>query len=308
LKKENFMSDTKIRVGNAPCSWGVIENVEGERGGYAKVLDEMAATGFAGTELGDWGFMPTDPEALRAELDARQLKLLASWVSVKLHDRTGHAASEADAVRTARQLALVGGPDNLIVLGNDPYVDPMRTLNAGRLTPEMGMSEAGWQTFARGANMIARRVMDETGLRTVFHHHIGTWIETPAETQRLMDMTDPAILGLVFDTGHWSFAGGDEVEGVRQFADRIWHVHFKDHDPEVARQSREFGWDGPTSVGHGVFCELGRGDVDFPAVRDALTQIGYDGWIVVEQDVLPGMGTPKASAQRNRDYLKTLGL
>ena len=142
------MSDTKIKVGNAPCSWGVIENVEGERGGYARVLDEMAATGFAGTELGDWGFMPTDPTELRAELDARQLKLLASWVSVKLHDAAEHATSEADAVRTARQLALVGGPDNLIVLGNDPYMDPMRTLHSGRLTPEMGMSEAQWQVFA----------------------------------------------------------------------------------------------------------------------------------------------------------------
>jgi inosose dehydratase len=100
------MSNANIKVGNAPCSWGVIENVEGERGGYAQVLDEMAATGYAGTELGDWGFMPTDPDALRAELDARQLKLLASWVSVKLHDASEHAASEADAVRTARQLGV----------------------------------------------------------------------------------------------------------------------------------------------------------------------------------------------------------
>ncbi|MBE2271820.1 MAG: TIM barrel protein [Anaerolinea sp.] len=297
-----------LRIANAPCSWGVIEGIEGERYDYVRVLNEIAATGYSGTELGDWGFMPTDPARLTDELAARRLDLLASWVSVKLHDPAQHEDSAETCVRTAKLLAAVGGADNFIVLGNDPYADPTRTKYAGRITPEMGMSEAGWQTFARGANMIARRVMDETGLRTVFHHHIGTWIETPAETQRLMDMTDPAILGLVFDTGHWSFAGGDEVEGVRQFADRIWHVHFKDHDPEVARQSREFGWDGPTSVGHGVFCELGRGDVDFPAVRDALTQIGYDGWIVVEQDVLPGMGTPKASAQRNRDYLKTLGL
>jgi inosose dehydratase len=76
----------------------------------------------------------------------------------------------------------------------------------------------------------------------------------------------------------------------------------------VARESREQEWDGPTSVGHGVFCELGKGDVDFPAVRDTLKDLGYDGWIVVEQDVLPGMGTPKESAQRNRDYLRSIGL
>ena len=90
-----------LKIANAPCSWGVIENVAGERGGYAQLLDEMSETGYDGTELGDWGFMPTDPEKLRAELEARKLKLLASWVSVFLHDASRHAQSEADAVRTA---------------------------------------------------------------------------------------------------------------------------------------------------------------------------------------------------------------
>lgn len=297
-----------FNIANAPCSWGVIENIEGERYDYVRVIDEIAGTGYSGTELGDWGFMPTDPARLKDELQARGLALLASWVSVHLHDAAKHEQSAADAVRTAKLLAAVGGESNFIVLGNDPYSDPLRTLNAGRITPEMGMSDDQWQVFARGADTVARRVMDETGLRTVFHHHIGTWIETPSETQRLMDMTDPSILGLCFDTGHWKFGGGDPVTGVYQFADRIWHVHFKDHEPRVARQSREQHWDGPTSVGHGVFCELGKGNVNFPAVRDALQQIGYSGWIVVEQDVLPGMGTPAESARRNREYLRTLGL
>jgi inosose dehydratase len=302
------MITESFKVGNAPCSWGVIENVEGERGGYRQVLDEMEATGYAGTELGDWGFMPTDPQQLSAELADHHLKLLASWVSVKLHDRNSHAASEADAVRTARQLALVGGPYDLIVLGNDPYVDPMRTLNAGRIRPDQGMSEAQWAVFAEGANRVARAVKSETGLRTVFHHHIGTWIETPEETARLLEMTDPEVLGLCFDTGHWRFGGGDPLTGLRRHADRIWHVHFKDHDPKVAAQSRLEGWGGVESVGHGLFCELGKGDVDFPGVLAELKSMGYNGWIVVEQDVLPGMGSPKESAARNRAYLHSIGL
>src|SRR2546421_8549866 len=166
------MTNVKIRVGNAPVSWGVIENVEGERGGYARVLDEMQQTGFVGTELGDWGFLPTDPTVLRQELATRNLKLLASWVSVYLHDADRHAASEADAVRTARLLAEVGGPDNLIVLGNDPYGDPMRTQNAGRIKPEQGMSDAQWQVFTEGANRVARAVKRGNWLRDRFPSHI----------------------------------------------------------------------------------------------------------------------------------------
>jgi inosose dehydratase len=262
-----------LKIANAPCSWGVIENIEGERYDYARVLNEITATGYIGTELGDWGFMPTDPAKLSEELEARKLRLLASWVSVHLHDAGKHQQSADDCVRTGKLLAAVGGKDCFIVLGNDPYTDPIRTKNAGRITPDMGMSEDQWKVFASGANYVARRVMDETGLRTVFHHHIGTWVETPAETQRLMDMTNPDILGLVFDTGHWRFGGGDEVQGVHQFKERIWHVHFKDHQPDVARQSREQGWDGPTSVGHGIFAELGKGDVNFPAVLEALKAI-----------------------------------
>ena len=297
-----------LRVANAPCSWGVIENIEGERYDYVRVLNEIAETGYAGTELGDWGFMPTDPDKLAQELAARNLKLLASWVNVYLHREDGHQQSIDDCVRTAKLLATVGGEDNFIILGNDCYKDPVRNKNAGRITPEMGMDDDTWEIFAKGANTVAQRVMDEAGLRTLFHHHIGTWIETPAEVERLMTMTNPDILGLVFDTGHYSFGGGNPVEGIKKHADRIWHVHFKDHDPAVAQKSREEAWDGPESVGQGVFCELGQGDVDFPAVLATLKDIEYDGWIVVEQDVLPGMGSPKESAARNRAYLASIGL
>lgn len=297
-----------IRVANAPCSWGVIENVSGERGGYASVLDEMQATGYAGTELGDWGFMPTNPQELRHELQSRQLALLASWVTVHLHDPQRYAQNEAETLRTARQLAEVGGPDNFVVLGNDPYTDPVRTHYAGRISPDQAMSEQQWQTFADNANRIAHAIKRETGLRTVFHHHIGTWVETPAEIERLLGMTDPELLGLCFDTGHYSFGGGDPLVGLHKHAARIWHVHFKDHQPTIAAQSRREDWDAIKAVEHGVFCELGKGDVDFPAIAELLKQSGYQGWIVVEQDVLPGMGTPKQSAQRNRDYLRSIGL
>ena len=298
-----------VRIANAPCSWGVIEGIEGDRAGYVRVIDEMQETGYAGTELGDWGFMPTDPDELRAELDARGLALVGSWVSVKLHDAGCHAQSIADAVRTATQLARVGGPEAVVVLGNDPYGDPLRTRIAGRVRPGDGMSDEQWAVFAAGANALARRVMDEAGIRTVMHQHIGTLVETEAEARRLFAMTDPSVLGLCLDTGHWTFgAGGDPVAAVRELRDRVWHVHFKDCDPAVMAASREHEWSGPESVGHGVFCELGRGCVDFPGMLAALEEIGYGGWVVVEQDVLPGMGTPRESAGRNRQYLRSIGV
>ena len=296
------------KVANAPCSWGVIENIEGDRAGYARVLDEMQRAGYAGTELGEWGFMPTDPEQLRLEMASRNLALLASWVSVCLQDAGRHHESAEAALRAAKLLAAAGGRDALIVLGNDPYTDIERTGHAGRITRDLEMTDTQWRTFARGATHVATRVLEETGLRTVFHHHIGTWIETPDETRRLLEMTDPGLLGLCFDTGHWKFAGGDPVRGIQQYADRIWHVHFKDHNPRVAEQSRNDQWDGPTSIGRGVFCELGTGDIDFASVVRALDEIEYAGWIVVEQDVLPGTGTPMESARRNREYLRGIGV
>lgn len=298
-----------VRIANAPCSWGVIEGIEGDRSGYVRVIDEMHETGYVGTELGDWGFMPTDPDQLRSELDARDLALVGSWVTVHLEDRDQHRQSADDAVRTGRQLARVGGPGAVVVLGNDPYGNPHRTRIAGRVTPADTMSEPEWAVFAEGANLVARRVMDEAGIRTVVHQHIGTLIETEAEARRLFDMTDPSVLGLCLDTGHWTFgAGGDPVAAVREFRDRVWHVHFKDCDPVVMEASRRNGWDGPQSVGHGVFCELGRGCVDFPGMLRALDDIGYQGWVVVEQDVLPGMGNPRESAHRNREYLRSIGV
>ena len=297
-----------VRIANAPCSWGVIEGIQGDGGGYRRVIDEMAETGYVGTELGDWGFMPTDPDELRGELDSRGLALVASFAVPCLQDATRHPESADDAVKIGKLLAAVGGPETLVVLGNDPYGDPARGKMAGRITAGQGMSDEQWKVFAGGADYLARRVRDEAGIRTVFHQHLGTLVESMDEVRRLLDATDPSLVGVCLDTGHWTFGtGGDPAVAVRELRDRIWHVHFKDCDPTVMAASREQEWDGLTSTGHGVFCELGKGCVDFPGVLRALDEIGYDGWIVVEQDILPGMGTPRDSARRNREYLRSIG-
>jgi inosose dehydratase len=299
-----------FRVANAPCSWGVLEHERaGLAVGYAQVLDEMAATGYDGTELGDWGFMPIDPVRLREELDRRRLALVGAYVPVRLADAAAHGAGRAAAVRTARLLCdAAAAARPVIVLADDTAADPRRAAIAGRVIASDGLPEEAWATVAQGAESIARAVAEETGLSTVFHHHCATWVETPGEVAALMERTDPDLLGLCVDTGHLTYGGGDPVALVSRYGPRVRHVHFKDCDPAIAGRARREGWDYTTAVGHGLFCELGEGAVDFPAVLRALEAAGYDGWIVVEQDVLPRHGTPRASAQRNRDYLRTLGL
>ena len=298
-----------IKVANAPCSWGILEfDLEGEAAGYAQVLDEIAATGYAGTELGDWGFMPTDPKQLRQEIHSRGLTLLGAFVPVMLKDVKAHASGIEVALRTARLLAEAEGSTPFIVLADDNGKIPERTQNAGRIQPEHSLTEAEWKIFAEGAEKVAQAVRKETRLRTVFHHHCAGYVESPAELDILMKSTDPSLLGLCFDTGHYRFGGGDPLACLKTYKDRIWHMHFKDCHPEVAATSRLEKWDYFTSVRNGIFCELGKGEIDFPLIKAELEKIGYGGWIVVEQDVLPGMGRPKESAQRNRDYLASIGL
>jgi inosose dehydratase len=308
-----------IRVANAPCSWGALE-FEGMGGtiAYGQMLDELRDTGFVGAELGDWGYMPTEPTALRGELQNRDLAMVGAFVPVALKYPDKHAGGEADTLKVARLLAAVantgvGGQLPLVILADANGADPLRTRNAGRVTPEMGLSSSEWETFTRGAERIARAVHDATGLKTAFHHHCGGYVETPEEIARFLEMTDPDLLRLVFDTGHYLFGSGrieGQVvqDGLNRFGERIQHVHFKDCQPRIAQQARAEGWDYFTAVRHGVFCELGKGSVPFAAVADWLRGRRYQGWIVVEQDILPGMGSPKASAQRNRAYLSTIGL
>lgn len=297
-----------IQVANAPCSWGVLEfDLAGKAAGYSQVLDEMARAGYVGTELGDWGFMPTDPADLRAELQRRNLHMLAAFVPVKLADPKAHDEGIGRAVQTARLLAAVSDHP-FIVLADDNGTNPARTRNAGRIRPEHGMREVQWEHFVLGAERLAATVLNETGVKTVFHHHGAGYIETPAEIERLLDATNPLLLGLCFDTGHYALGGGNPVEGFRKHRDRIWHVHFKDFDPKVAEEARRHEWDYFQAVQNGIFCELGRGGVDFAGMVEAMNESRYHGWIVVEQDVLPGMGSPLESARRNREFLRRLGL
>jgi inosose dehydratase len=298
-----------IRVANAPCSWGVLEFAGAvEPAGYGTVLDEIRATGYDGTELGDWGFMPTDPARLGAEIAARNLELVGAFVPIAFADAAAHEPGEAVAVKTARLMRDAGAVNAFIVLSDNNGTVPVREQHAGRITAGQGLTETQWQTFAAGVDRVARAVWDATGLRSVFHPHCGGYVETPEEIDELMRRTDPTKVGLVFDTGHILYGGGDPETVLARHRDRVWHVHFKDCDRQVAEAARAQRLGYLDAVRRQLFCELGAGAVDFAAIVRRLRGSSYDGWIVVEQDVFPGYGTPRQSAQKSRDYLRSLGV
>jgi inosose dehydratase len=301
----------KLLVGNAPCSWGTLEfeGVGGEPIGFNRMLDELAETGYAGTELGDWGYMPTDPPVLRNELSRRGLVMLGAFVSVALKESSVLSDGIARAVKTARLLAAVATtPAPFLVLADNNGTVAGRTQRAGRIKAEDGLSLSEWKNFASGAEAVARAVLSETGLKTVFHHHCAGYIETHDEIAKLLELTDPRLLGLVFDTGHYTYGSGgaDAVEALDCFRERIWYIHLKDCHPGIAAQARAAGWNYFDAVRHGLFCELGKGSVNFPRLLCRLAEWNYPGCLLVEQDVLPGMGSPKESARRNREYLATI--
>jgi inosose dehydratase len=310
---------SKIQVGNAPCSWGTLE-FEGYNSnpiGYKQMLDELVETGYTATELGDWGFMPTDPQELHKEIDGRKLAMLGAYTQVAFINADAHAAGKEEVLKIARLLAASSpGRKPYIILADDAATIPARTLNAGRATPAISMTAAEWKVYTRGVQDIARAVREETGLPTIFHHHCAGYIETPAEIDIFLENTDPSLVNLVFDTGHFVFGSGPDspytagqiVPALEHYGSRIVYIHFKDCHPELAARSRFEKWDYINCLKHGIFCELGLGCVDFKGVVNWLEKRSYSGWILVEQDLLPGMGNPKESAQRNRNFLKSVGL
>jgi len=280
-----------IRIATAPVSWGVME-VEGFGGQkpYGETLDEMVEAGYQGTELGPYGFLPTDPARLNAELSARGLTLVGAFVPLPLADPSRYEAAFAEAAKVIELLAQCGRPH--VVLADEMAARPAQ------------MDSAQWREAASFTERAARAAASR-GLDAVFHHHAGTCVETPDELAQLCEQTDPALLGVCLDTGHYLYGGGDPLEAVARYKSRIRHLHFKDIRRDVLESCRRDSVSFVEAVRRGVFSELGQGAIDFSAVVRALLDCGYDGWAVFEQDVDPSQPgiDPKASAARSRQFL-----
>ena len=281
-----------LRLANAPTSWGVEDPSDELNPPWQSVVAQIADAGFAGTELGPLGYMPTDPELLRAELEDRGLQLVGGYVFEQLHTPDRARAALDEARRTTELIAAAGGELLVIIPGFTPKREPL--------------PDDGWRTMADTIREIALIAIDEHGLTPVLHPHAGTHIEFEDEIDRVAELTD---VSLCLDTGHCAYAGIEPVALYEKLGERVAYFHFKDVDPGRRRRALEAGLSFEQAIGERVFCPLGAGTVDFAALRAALDAHDFTGWATVEQDRLPtDSTTPAEDAAASLAHLRQVGL
>jgi inosose dehydratase len=299
----------EVKIGSAPISWDVLSFGGSKTSGlsFAQMLDGIAAAGYEGTEISTNGFFPAEAESLRTELEKRNLKAASSYVALPLEQETA-LDSMLEQVQSVGALLAQFNVSEIIIAGNTM---PSRLEVAGSVAADGsdGWTDEEWKRAANALEVVATHCKERFNLKTVFHHHTGTYVETPAEVERIMEMTDPELVGLCFDTGHYHYGGGDVVAATEQYADRIGYLHIKDVWPEKLEKVRRERIHMREAWAMDIFAELGRGAIDFPAFFDLLRTQGFQGWMIVEQDSVgrsqrdPNW-SPVESARQSRDYLR----
>jgi inosose dehydratase len=278
-------------ISNAPCSWGVAYPT-GNKVGWRQYLDEVAAAGYKGTELGPFGYLPKDAGVVGEELARRGLTVVGAT----------HVHTFADAATLPKLLADLReegailtslGARHLVVMDEDNWYPEGRK---GEL------DEAGWRTLAKGVEIARKLIEDELGLKASFHPHVGTGVQFEPQIDRLLDETD---IDLCFDTGHHAFWGQDALTYFAKVRDRVAYVHLKNVDPAVRQRVLEGELTISHSYGAGVMCPLPDGAVDIPQVVVLMQETGFTGPVVVEQDLADNSPeTPLELARRNLSFLK----
>ncbi|NIZ59833.1 myo-inositol catabolism protein [Sedimentitalea sp. CY04] len=293
-----------IRIGNAPCSWGVEFANDPRNPSWQSVLSDCAKAGYKGIELGPVGFMPEDPAELGDALAQYELELIGGVVFRAYHDPDAWDDVLDATHRTARALK-AHGAQHLVLIDS---ISPRRAPTAGRASEAEQMDKAEWTAYRNRIAETARIGAEEYGLTVGIHAHAAGFMDFEPELERLLSEVDEKILKICFDTGHHSYAGFDPVEFMKRHVDRISYMHFKDINPQVKTNviaNRTGFYD---ACGEGIFCNLGDGDVDFTSVRQVLLDAGFSGWCTVEQDCDPTLDPdPIGDARKNREYLESIG-
>ncbi len=257
------------RVAGAPISWGVCEAPDwGWQYDSATVLSQMRAVGLHATEFGPDDFLPADPGERASLLAAHDLAAVGQFVPVVLHDPTHDPRPEVELAMDG----LVAAGASAVVLaaatGTDGY-DARPVLDGD-----------GWGTLLGNLDLL-QEAAAARGLTASLHPHVGTMIESGAETDKVLA---GSTIALCLDTGHLLIGGGDPVAVARRHPERIAHVHLKDVDNALAERVRSGELTYTEAVKVGLYQPLGAGDVDIAAIVTALEGAGYAGWYVLEQD------------------------
>ena len=291
-----------IKIGSAPDNWGVWFPSDPRQTPWNRFLDELVAAGYNATELGPFGYLPTDPAVLHEELRRRGITVTGTFAQGDLADAAAWPALERQVLGAGELLASFGA--KFLVLIDATYSDE----RTGRPLRPTRLDDAGWQQLIATTHRVADVAGGKFGLQVVFHPHAETHVEYEDQIERLIADTG-AHVGVCLDTGHHAYRGGDPVRFMRQHHDRIPYLHIKSVDRDIQRKVEAERIPFSTAVGMDMFCELSKGAVDFAAFRDVLEEINYDGWAIVEQDMYPApFDKPLPMATRNRQYLREMGL
>ena len=294
---------SRLRLGSAPDSWGVWFPDEPRQLPWQRFLDEVAQAGYEWIELGPYGYLPTDPGQLRDELDRRGLRLSGGAVAAGLH-RGPEALKQAveDCRAEARLLTALGARHLVLLPEGYTELD-------GSLNQPAELDAEQWRELTTGTDTLARTLHDEFDVALVFHPHADSHVDTQPRVERFLTGTDPAHVQLCLDTGHIAYCGGDNLEIIRAFPDRIGYVHLKQVDPAVMAQVAEQGLAFAQAVALGAMVEPPHGVPAMPSLLAELDRLDVDLFAIVEQDLFPcAPDTPLPIATRTAQYLGGCGL
>lgn len=293
----------QLRLGTAPDSWGIWFADDPAQLPWDRYLDEARKAGYALTELGPYGYLPSDPGRLGEELARRSLTLTGGTVSGALHrGPLALADAKAECAREASTLTPLGA--RFVVLLPEGYTEADGSLNQPRT-----LSAEQWTTLNDGASQLGGYVRDDLGLELVVHPHADTHIGSQLEIERFLDGTDPDTVHLCLDTGHVSYCGGDNLALIAAYGSRIRYVHLKSVDPTIRRRVLDQGLDFGAAVRLGAMVEPPAGEPEMPAILEALAGLGRELFCIVEQDLYPcPPDVPLPIATRTRAYYEAQGL
>lgn len=293
------MFDKKnVFLGIAPIGWCNDDMPElGAENTFQQTISEMALAGFTGCEIGNK--FPSDPQALKKALDLRGMRVASRWFSSFLLTQP-YAQVEAEFSAQLDFLAAVGA--NRINVSEQSYSIQEQMDVPVLRDRKYVMNEGEWTRLCEGLDRLGALAVSR-GFRLCYHHHMGTVVQTAAETEYLMEHTMPGRVWLCYDTGHFTFAGEDPMAVLKKYADRVGHVHLKDMRLPVVKQARDEGWSFLQAVRNGAFTVPGDGGVQFDEVFRVLAASGYQGWLLVEAEQDPAKADPLEYAMKARTFI-----